>query len=189
MPSFRAAIACIAAVALSACAALERAPYPRAAIYYDQRAFADSIHHDVPAVTGEIVQHGRCVMYVTTPDTNIGDGAYCVYAITKDGIHAASWDAVAGKYQLIKTVRFDEAQQVTLTTFGRARQVQFIEGTRLIAFEFVTREGVGLAKDDGDKAFAYARRMGVKDGPSQRGIVFPRAVVSTTFLVPTQSPK
>jgi hypothetical protein len=136
----RTIFAILIATLLASCATTQS--YDKATVYYDRQTFLDASKHDVPSITGLVVQHGRCVLFLATPGARMAPQSFCVYAVTKDALYILKWNPYDAKYERLTTVFFKDLKQVALaTSLFQIKQVQMTEQTRLIAFGAMIDEG------------------------------------------------
>jgi len=184
MLRFKLASALAAALLVSACTSTTIVPLGRGLVFYDRTTFAETLKRDMPGVTGEVVQQGRCQVYVSTPDNNVGLDKMCVFALTKDAVYLASWNPFAAKYENLMTIPFKGVSQVAFTSFGSVKQVQLTEDKRLVGIAMVNDDATGIEPDGAAKAFEFIKTAGVPEGKSIRGVIFSASVIS--YYTPTQ---
>ncbi|WP_176054526.1 hypothetical protein [Paraburkholderia caribensis] len=151
--------------------------YDKATIYYDRQTFVETSTHDVPSIVGPVVQHGRCVLFLATPGATMAPQSFCVYALTKDALYILKWNANDAKYERLTTVFFKDIEYVALATFGRTKQVQMTERTRLIAFGALIDDGGIYDGDTGAKVFDIVKTAGVSVGKTSSIVYAPMAPV------------
>ncbi|WP_353190315.1 hypothetical protein [Pandoraea pnomenusa] len=166
---------------LSACTGPSPVPVARAMVYYDRAAFVETLKHDMPAVTGDVVQHGRCEVFVTTPENNVGSQKPCVFALTRDTVYVASWNAFGTKYENLMTIPLKGVDQVAYTAFGGMRQVQLTEKKRLLGLAVFNDEATANPEKETKQAFESIKDAGVPEGKSIRGVIFSNALYYSTY--------
>lgn len=150
----------------------------KATVYYDRATFTD--YQASLGIPGEIIQNGRCYAWVTTPGSNSAPINFCTFMLTKDALYLLQWDANNAKYLPLATVQFKDTDQVADARLLRLRQIQFIQKTRLVAFEAVEDDGGGGARDETTKLFEVVKASGVRVGASSGYVKAPQP--PTTFI-------
>ncbi|MBN3810081.1 hypothetical protein [Paraburkholderia sp. Ac-20347] len=136
-------------------------PYDKQTIYYDRPSFVESVTHDDPAITGQIIEHGRCTLLIGTPGAYMAPQDFCVFALTKDTLYVMKWDGKATRYERLTTVNFSDLQTVALARNFRFRQVQMTEKRRVIAIDGIVDGGAYADADASVKLFETVKAAGV----------------------------
>ncbi|MHC8310442.1 hypothetical protein ACYZUC_12605 [Pseudomonas sp. GT1P32] len=173
-----------ASVLLSGC---NTTPYDKATIYYDRAQFPAQIVQDFPALTGPILQHGRCTLIVATPGSNTGSYHFCTYALTANELYVQGWDAKALKYVEIVHVDLSTLKTISIASFLRASQVQLTEARRQLALSASIDEGGYGDSAATERLFESIKSKGVLVVKSE-GMMNPPAAPSP-MIIPIIIPK
>lgn len=160
---------------LASCAATSSTSFDKATIYYDRQTYVEASSRDVPAITGDVVQHGRCAVLIGTPAAKIAPQSFCVYSLTKDALYVLKWNAKDAKYEWLTTVSFRDLHQVSLVAFLRTAQVQMTEQTRLIAFSALIDDGGIYDRDATTRIFDLLKAYDVPVSKAERMVAPPAA--------------
>ncbi|NWA83751.1 hypothetical protein [Pseudomonas sp. D2002] len=121
-------------------------PYDRATVYYDRAQYPSDLVKDFPGITDPIVQHGRCAVVMTTPNSNTGAYYFCTFALTANDLYVMGWNGKTMKYESLANVKLSALKKISIWSFFRARQVQLTESQRLLGFSVTIDDG---GYDDG----------------------------------------
>ncbi|PBJ23428.1 hypothetical protein BSG18_20930 [Pseudomonas ogarae] len=163
---------------LSAC---NTTPYDKATIYYDRTQFPTQLVKDYPELTSPILQHGRCSLIISTPDSNTGTYYFCTYALTVNDLYVQGWDAKALKYVEIAHVNLSALRTVALHTFFRTSQLQLTEERRQLALSASIDEGGYIDSAATERLFEAIKNKGVSVVKSE-GMINPPAPPSPMII-------
>ncbi|WP_460159358.1 hypothetical protein [Pseudomonas sp. S3_H09] len=171
------------ALILSGC---NTTPYDRSTIYYERGQFAAQLAKDL-GVADTVLQHGRCSLIVSTPDSNTGTYYFCTYALTANRLYVQGWDAKTLKYVELVQLDLTNLKKMSLYTFLRTKQLQLTEERRQIALSASIDDGGYVDAEATERLFDAIKAKGVPVAESEGLITPPAAPVP--MIIPIVMPK
>jgi hypothetical protein len=173
---------------LSAAACHTTIPIDRATVFYDRATFTETVQQDTGQIEDPILQHGRCDVYLSTPDANVTTNhKFCIYALTEKHLFVQEWDLSTAKYIPFLTIDFAKLLSVDWAFYFRSKQVKFLEPQRLIGFSAVIDGGGYIDGEATETIFKTVKAQGIPSTGNDRLLRSPPAPMP--IMIPIVIPR
>lgn len=163
-------------------------PYDRATVYYERNTFPQKLQQDTGLLEAPILQHGRCQLYLGTPDaTRTTNMRFCTYALTERFLLVQEWDIANTKYTQFMRVDFSRLASVDLASFIRSKQVKMLEPQRLIAISAIIDDGGYIDGEATEKIFQAVKAQNVPSTGNDKLLMLPPA--AAPVIIPIIAPR
>lgn len=151
-------------------------PLDRATVFYERATFPEKLQKDTGALSEPILQHGRCQLYLGTPDaTRTTNVRFCTYALTEKSLLIQEWNMVNTKYVQFMDIHFSRLTSVDLASFLRTKQVKMLEPQRLIGIGAVIDEGGYGDGEATERIFQVIKAQGIPSKGDDKLLTAPPA--------------